>query len=256
VSLIADIAIVLRRLDYSETSQVLVLLTREVGQERVIAKGVKRSTKTKPSIGIDLLEMGNVTFSRRPGKEDVLATLTEWRQLDTFPGIRRDLIRLYAAQYAAEVTSQLTELHDPHPALFDALQGLLAILAGEPTAPEGEKPVVALCRYLWRLFMEIGLRPELSRCMNCSRPIEADKVVYFSSRAGGAICRDCESATVEKRRIAADSLAWLSADCAGEAPKIGSVFDILDYHLGHTMGRPARLSDPLRELMKPHPVKH
>ena len=254
MSLIADIAIVLRRLDYSETSQVLVLMTREGGQQRVIARGVKRSTKSKPSIGIDLLELGNVTFSRRPGKEDVLATLTEWRQLDTFPGLRRDLIKLYAAQYAAEVTSQLTEVHDPHPALFDALRDLLTTVGA--TTPNDEKPVVALSRFLWRLLTEIGLRPELTRCMNCSRGMEGDKLIYFSSRAGGAICRDCEPAAIEKRRVAPASLAWLTGDCSGNSPDVRPIFDLLDYHLGHTMGRPARLSEPMKELMKPRSLQH
>ncbi len=34
---VKDVAIVLRRLDYSETSQVLAMLTREHGQQRLIA---------------------------------------------------------------------------------------------------------------------------------------------------------------------------------------------------------------------------
>ena len=239
MSLEKDVAIVLRRLDYSETSQVLVMLTREHGQQRVIAKGVKRPTKTKPSIGIDLLEMGDVTFSRRPGKEDVLATLTEWRQIDNFAHRRRTLELLNAGQYAAEVTSQLTEVHDPHSALFDALREMLASTDGGAIA--------VLCRFLWRLLNEIGLRPELTRCMNCSRPIAGDSVVYFSSREGGTICRDCEPSAVEKRRVNPASLAWLAKDCAGEPQSADAVFDLLDYHLAHVMGRPARLSKPLRE---------
>ena len=51
---IKDEAIVLRRLDYSETSQVLAFFTRDHGPRRLIAKGVKRSTKKKFATGIDL----------------------------------------------------------------------------------------------------------------------------------------------------------------------------------------------------------
>jgi DNA repair protein RecO (recombination protein O) len=243
VALVKDLGVVLRRLDYSETSQVLAVLTREHGQQRMIAKGIKRSTKTRVAVGVDLLELGDVVFSRRPGKEDVLGILTEWRQLDTHPHLRRDLTRWYAAQYAAEVTAQLTEIHDPHAGLFDSLRHLLEVLSAAPALP-------ALCTYLWRMFTEIGLRPELSACMACNRQLDNETVLYFSSREGGAICRECEGALVEKRRIdptAAHALVQRNEDlperCAPQA------FDILDYHVTETMARPPRLAEPLRRAL-------
>ena len=117
---IKDNAIVLRRLDYSETSQVLAFFTRRHGQRRLIAKGVKRSTKKKFSPGIDLLEQGELVFWHRPQSESGLATLTEWRQTNLFVGLRAGLDRWYAGQYAAEITASMTQENDPHPALYDA----------------------------------------------------------------------------------------------------------------------------------------
>jgi DNA repair protein RecO (recombination protein O) len=244
--LVKDTAIVLRRLDYSETSQVLALLTREHGQQRVIAKGIKRSTKTRVAVGIDLLERGRVVFSRRPGKEDVLATLTEWRQEENYPHLRTDLARCYAAQYAAEVTSQLTEVHDPHPGLFTVLGELLAALRDRP-------PASALASYLWQLLTEIGLRPELARCMSCGRPVEGDRTVYFSSREGGAICRDCEPAVVEKRRVAPDVLRAVTGAPVADGRTANESLALLDYHLTQIMGRPAKLAQPLREFVLGRP---
>lgn len=252
--LIKDSAIVLRRLDYSETSQVLAVFTREHGQQRLIAKGIKRSTKARVAVGIDLLELGSVVFTRRPGKEDVLATLTEWRQVDGFAHLRRDLPRCYAAQYAVEVTSQLTEVHDPHPGLFDALERLLQTLSEA-------RPASVLAEYLWRLLTEIGLRPELSRCTGCGRSIAADRQIYFSSREGGAICRDCEPAIVEKRRLEPRVASWLStlrdadqtSGVDAASPSRGGTaewaLDLLDYHLTQLMGRPAKLSKALRDCV-------
>ncbi len=243
MALIKDTAVVLRRLDYSETSQVMVLFTRAHGQLRVIAKGIKRATKKKASTGIDLLEMGDLVFAQRPGKEDVLATLTEWRQSETFTHLQRDLARLYAAQYAAEVTAQLTEPNDPHPALFDALTVMLRKLASDD-------PVTVLVRYLWIMLREIGLVPELSVCMRCGNGVAGDRVLYFSSRAGGAICRDCEPQSVEKRRVDSFAAALLcglngSNSSAMNARAVRHAFDLLDYHLTETMGKPARLKAPL-----------
>src|SRR5262245_23108115 len=115
MSLLKDHAIALRRLDFSETSLVLAIFTREHGQQRVIAKGIKRSTKQKASVGIDLLELASVVIFQRAGHEDRMGTITEWQQQNTFPHLRSDLARWYAAQYAAEAVTQLTEVNDPHP---------------------------------------------------------------------------------------------------------------------------------------------
>lgn len=259
MSIVRDEAIVLRRLDYSESSQVLALFTRDHGQQRMIAKGIKRGTKTRAATGIDLLELGVVMFSSRPGKEDVLATLTEWRQEENFPHLRRDLPRCYAAQYAAEATSHLTEVHDPHPALFDALKSLLALL-------DAADPLATLDAYLWTLLTEIGLRPELGRCMNCARPVTDDSVIYLSTRQGGAICRDCEPAVIDKRRTRGDVLRWLATQTdvirRDDLPprEAREAFELLDYYITETVGKPLRLADPLRSLTglprRPQPRRH
>ncbi len=137
MALISDRAIVLRRFDYSETSQILALFTREHGQVRVIAKGIKRSTRSRFAVGIDLLEVGQVVWSARADRPQNLAILTEWKQVDAFVGLRERLERLYAAQYAAEVTAELTVDQDPHPTLFDALQlflGKLSVVSFQSSA--------------------------------------------------------------------------------------------------------------------------
>jgi DNA repair protein RecO (recombination protein O) len=243
MSLVKDLAIVLRRLDYSETSQVLAMLTRSHGQQRLIARGVKRPAKGRAATGIDLLELGHVVFSLRPGREESLATLTEWRQSDTFPHLRRELTCCYAAQYAAEAASRLTEVHDPHPGLFAALHELLLALA---TAD----PVERLVGFLWRLLEEIGLRPELGVCMNCGREVGGSGAAYFSSREGGAICRDCEASMVEKFPVSPGTLALLAGGGPATGGQAAAAFNLLDYHLTQTLAGPLRLSGPLRNALR------
>lgn len=261
--LFQDTAIVLRRLDYSESSQVLAVFTRAHGQQRLIAKGIKRSTKTRVAVGLDLLEYGDLTFSMRPDKPDTMAALTEWRQRDHFPGIRRDLLRSHAAQYAAEVTSRLTETHDPHPGLFDSLLSFLIVLSPGALAETGVGPansrplssaIPSLVDYLWTLLTELGLRPELDVCVGCRRPIAGDPVHYFSSRDGGVVCRDCEPAFVDKRRIPQAVVRSIGRGAAAAAGRMDdsagrAAFDLLDYHLTETLAGPPKLSGPLRGLV-------
>ena len=244
--MIKDDAIVLRRLDYSETSQVLAIFTRGHGQQRVIAKGIKRSTKQRASVGIDLLELGSVVIFQRSGHEDRMGTITEWQQRTTFPHVRADLIRWHAAQYAAEAVAQLTEVHDPHALLFDALATFLDRL-------KQEEPLSILDQFLWSMLAQIGLRLDLSRCMSCGNDW-GGPVVYFSSREGGTICRDCEPNHVEKRRIDPAAARALMAERMGSPREAAAAFGLLDYHLTEIVGRPLRLSAPLKTSLRAHPI--
>ncbi len=236
---ILDQAIILRRLDYSETSQVLVLFTHGHGKVRVIAKGIKRSTKTRFAAGIDLLDMGELALASRTIRQAGLATLTEWRQIRTFAGLRERLNRLYAAQYAADVVAALTEDWDPHAKLFDSLVALLGDLSVL------DQPLPALCGFVLTLLTEIGSAPILTDCVSCKRIIESDRVVHFSSLEGGLLCRDCEGAVVEKRQVDSSVLRALQSTGIPDVRACKPLMDLLNYHLSHLMGRPPKLADKL-----------
>jgi DNA repair protein RecO (recombination protein O) len=108
--LVSDRCICLRKVEYSETSQILTLLAREHGITRVIAKGAHRKTKQGASkFGgvIDLLDLGEAVFSHAPDRD--LAPLTEWSLQDGHLELRRSLRAVYLAQYAAELVSLVIE---------------------------------------------------------------------------------------------------------------------------------------------------
>src|SRR6266513_2111825 len=125
-----DHCICLRKVEYSETSQILTLLGQTQGMIRVIAKGAHRTTKAGASRfggGIDLLDLAHALFTDRTDRD--LSTLTEWSLKDGHLDLRKNLRGLYLAQYAAELVSLLIEEHDPHAELFDHLQNCLQALA-------------------------------------------------------------------------------------------------------------------------------
>ena len=59
-----------------------------------------------------------------------MAPLRAWKQDKADVGLRERLDRLYAAKYSADIGAKLTEDWDPHPQIYDALNGTLAALAG------------------------------------------------------------------------------------------------------------------------------
>lgn len=231
---VRDQAIVLRHLDYSETSQVLACLTRAHGPRRFIAKGIKRGTKNKAASIIDLLELGEVVFLDRPHSDAELSILTEWRQSDAHLGLRRDLLAWYAAQYAAEITSAMTQEADPHPELFDALAGLLDSLSGGAAALPG------LLSYQCALLIVAGLWPDLSRCVVCGRTAPPGRAGYYGAVQGGLVCRNCQPTLTGTRYLSASSIDALR-NRAFQDVSVADLFTVMDDTIGMAAGRPTLL---------------
>jgi len=235
--MVQDAAVVLGRVEYSEASQIITLCTRAHGKVRVIAKGIKRGTKKRYATGVDLLEVGEVTFIARREAAAGLSTMTEWRQTRTLSGLREKLFRIHAGQYAAEVTAHLTEDWDPHPGLYDALVGCLEALA---EADGHLEPTVA---YLRNLLTAIGSWPVFHACVRCGAVGDSP---HFSSLEGGLICDSCGPAQPEKRRVRPQTVHLLRGDAGAEATEGG--FALLNYHIAHLMGREPLLA---RHLLAP-----
>lgn len=256
---LTDSAVVLMRVDYSETSQILVFFTREHGKVRAIGKGLKRGTRTRFAVGLDLLDAGRITFTGRTDGP-ALATLTEWKPTRSFSGLRERLDRLQAAEYIAEITGNLTEDRDPHTGLFDMLLKTLEAVS------QSVEPLREVVDYQLALLNDIGLLPRLDACVVCGREGE---LTHFSSHQGGAICRHCEPGRVEKRQVSPVTLRELSdvarriagltenagqkGGANGEEPlppakrstRRDAAFALLNYHIGHIMGRDPRLASKL-----------
>jgi DNA repair protein RecO (recombination protein O) len=195
MSLVADRCICLRKVEYSETSQILTLFGREHGLVRVIAKGAHRATKAGASKfggGIDLLDVADAVFSHAAHKD--LVPLTEWKLVEGHRELRRSLRAIYLGTYAAELVAALLEEHDPHPALFGRLEHTLAELA----TPRIEQSFVS---FQLDLLREAGLLPELSACINCGQPAAETGRTFFTPQHGGVVCRNCELSFPDRTEI-------------------------------------------------------
>lgn len=227
---ISDTAIVLRRLDYSESSLVVAVMGQTYGKVRVIAKGIRRSTKREFKPGIDLLEAGSIVLSIREVRQEALAILVEWKQQSAFIGIREKLDRLVAAQYVADITARMTEDWDPHPSAFVSLHETLVSLTS------ADDVLIPVVRFQRELLDEVGFMPVLDHCVGCEQPITGSSEIYLSSFDGGLLCRDCEGAHVEKRivTVAPDALTEKNVH---DPVVAAGMFDLFNYHLTHLMKR-------------------
>ena len=109
------LALVVRTSDWSETSRIATLFTREFGKVRALAKGGRRLGSSF-DVALDLLTVCQIVFIRKSSGLDLL---TEARVEERFAGLRARLPALYAGYYVAELLGEGTQDHDPHPDLFD-----------------------------------------------------------------------------------------------------------------------------------------
>src|ERR1700745_2985716 len=126
-------ALVVRTTDWSETSRIATLWTREFGKVRVLAKGGRR-LKSNFESALDLLTLCSIVLLRKSSGS--LDLLTEAVVIQRFPRLRTDLGALYAGYSVAARLADWTEAYAPPPALFDEAVDALREL-GSDGSPDG-----------------------------------------------------------------------------------------------------------------------
>ncbi len=251
---VRSLGLVVRVVDFSETSLVVTLFTRELGKVGAMAKGARR-LKSPLQGGLDLLSVSDIVVLHKAS--DALDLLTEAVLVERFDPLRRDLAALYAGYYIAELLSELTDLHDPHPRLFDAATITLRHL-GDPVLRSRR-----LLRFELACLRELGHMPALDACAHCGalmvarRTADADadidadtEAVAFGLATGGVLCPDCRPgqphvATLSGqtlnalRVLAAPGGGWRDLDPSPRA--LAPVRMTLGLVISHLLGRRPRL---------------
>ena len=180
----SDLALVLRRFDYGETSQTARLFTREHGRVGVLAKGVKRPNASLRG-PLDLFALAEIDLRLRP--RSGLHLLTRYRVVAGFAGLRKNLERLNGAFYVTEVLREGTRDRDPSPELFEATAATLSAL--EQATSAGASLAVA---WFELAYLEVaGFAPQWDTCSVCGRAAPRRGPVRFAPWLGGVVCRQC-----------------------------------------------------------------
>jgi DNA repair protein RecO (recombination protein O) len=232
--------LVIRTSDFSETSRIVTLWTRELGKVRALAKGGRRLRSSFES-ALDLLLVCDIVLIRKSSGS--LDLLTEARVRERFPPLRHDLAALYAGYYVAELLGEWSREYDPHPALFDAALGTLRDL-GRAEVLKG--PCIAHFELV--LLRELGYGPTLNACAGCGAAVD-ERRLAFSAAGGGVLCPGCQVGQRERRAIAGTTWQALrQLDQAGDAwqavrdPAVRrDVRQVLDHYVTYLLGHRPRL---------------
>lgn len=194
--------LVVRTADWSDTSRIATLWTREFGKVRVLAKGGRR-LKSNFESALDLLTVCSIVLLRKSSGS--LDLLTEARVVRRFGRLRSDLASLYAAYYIAELLTDWTEDYDPHPGLFDEALSTLESLGACSLVQSQPVTGLRLARFELVLLRELGYSPVLDVCADCRKPVSGQSLM-FSSSVGGVLCPSCQPRHRDRKPLAPE--AW------------------------------------------------
>ena len=150
-------AYVLHRYDWSESSLILDLFTRDLGRIAVAAKGAKRPYSQLRSVLLPFQRIF-VTLGRA-ARDEASSEVQNLRGAEWAGGAAMLTgAALFSGFYLNELLMKLLARHDPHAALFDAYAQTLPALVHVDDA----QVQAALRAFELTLLREIGVLPDLS----------------------------------------------------------------------------------------------
>ena len=247
-------AFVLHQWDWSETSLIIDLFTRDQGRLAVVAKGAKRPNSQLRPV---LMPFQRVLVGLGRGAGEGGSEVLNLRTADyAGNGQRLPPAQLISGFYLNELLLRLLARGDAHPVLFDAYADTLQALAG----PDDE---ACLRAFELVLLRQMGVLPELNRdtttqaCIKPGRAYrlhgEAGLVVVDVSRTGdgeqqvlaGEHCLALEQA------LASGLMPALRAACQADLPALRQQLRAtLVYHLGSPPLRTRQLMVSARRLLE------
>jgi len=248
-------AFVLHQWDWSETSLILDLFTREHGRVAAVAKGAKRPYSQLRPVLMPFQRLLVLTSRPKSASADDGADILLLRSAEyAGAGAAMPPARLFPGFYLNELLMKLLARGDPHAALFDAYADALQALA----MASDEAPLRA---FELQLLRETGVLPELSRITTTQAPVCAAGSYHLGGEAGLAeataddamalppVCQALQAALDH-----GDGTALRRA-CQGALPALRSQLRaLLPYHLGSPALRTRALMLDVRRLLDAAPA--
>jgi len=175
-------AIVLRKLDYGDTSKIASLFTEELGRISVIIKSGRKSN-TKIGLIVDPLNSVQVVIHNKETREIQLITQADLVLSPTV--VKDDLERIKYSSAISELVFALIPEHEPNKKLYKGLKRILALMNDI-----NENPKILFVRFFLFFLKEIGYELQFNECSGCGADLSAEREVYYSSHKG-VLCPRC-----------------------------------------------------------------
>jgi len=169
--------IVIREVNYSESSKILSIFTKEYGIISVISKGCRNIRSKLRGISSRFV-YGNFYIHY---KENGISTLTEAEVIQSFSKILSDIYKISYASYWLELTEQAYKYSNDIE-IYDLLVDCLKKIN------EGFNEKVLTSILELKLLPFLGIQPVIDQCSVCGNTKD---ILTISVISGGYICHEC-----------------------------------------------------------------
>lgn len=197
-------AVVLRSMNYRESSKILTLYTRQFGAMGVIVKGARRS-QNKYGASLEPLAHIHAVVYKKETRD--LQLLTEAELVCSFPKIQSDFEKFFLALSVLELTYVVTRHSEQNESLFDLLVSVLEEM-------ESATNSVLLLFYYFevQLIKLLGFQPSIHSCEACGRAVtevvkQEPRRVLFEYDRGIFHCSQCLPSIDESLSIDSEAVA-------------------------------------------------
>ena len=171
--------IIISEANYSESSKILNLYTKDYGVISVISKGC-RKLKSKLRAVSSKLTYG---YFHVYYKENGLSNLVEVDVIDSFKNILGNLNNISYAAFLTELTSQVVKQNND-------LEIYNIYISALKKINKGFDPLIITSIVEVKYLDYLGVKPSIDGCGICGNN---EDIVTINSKSGGYICKNCYS---------------------------------------------------------------
>lgn len=175
-------AIILTSKEIGEFDRLYFLYTQEQGLIKVPAKGVRRPT-AKLAGHLEPATLSEVYVARSRGRGQITSAIT----VENFKKIKNSLDKLQVFIGISKFFSRFFSEGEEDKKIFDLLQAFLQAIDRNAGRGKKEKDELATLAFWWKIFDQMGQKPEVINCLICKEKLRGQSP-NFSSRQ--KICRD------------------------------------------------------------------
>ena len=181
MAIISTEAIVLRSIDHRETSKLAFFFTRSHGKVIGVLKGIRKNPR-KFHTTIDKLSVNDIVFYQYRNSDIHLVSHCDMKAY--FPGVRQDMKRITAGEYACELVNKIMPLEEKNEKVYELLLDYCDAL--------GRVRDIGRLVHMFQIKVLAlsGFQPHIDSCVQCGEDVNAR--AKFSTFKGGLVCQYCQ----------------------------------------------------------------
>ncbi len=193
-------AVVLNKINYGDSSNIVTLFTKDFGKISAIIKG-GRNPKSKIGLVADPLNHLQIVMYKKDSRE--IQIISSIDLITYFAKIREDFEKLKYAFAVIELVKKLTVENEKNLKLF---KGLIRILTLFNVSQE--KEIIIFGRFFIFLLSERGYEMQLNKCSICGTTDLSRSLLSYNFERG-ILCGNCRKNHIESFPLSAELFEYM-----------------------------------------------